>query len=361
MARRKARRMKKPEPVPLTLTFDLGQIAVAPAGPGVVTTQATYFIDLSQCTSLAARKFLRQGLNWAVSGMKLNSVNVVPETQSPVADSPEGSVMISKLPNTWVMSNAWHKGFATWQRLNREASDESQSIKPKFLDFKIFMDADHHDAGVASNLLPVVGQQFAWTQATAGEWDYSKIIVPKTDGTDGVSTREVIGVGPSYPGVGASGHNAVSLIEGYASSRGLPDVRDPNMPADASSVDIVAAENWMQATFNEGTDQSHEVLEDLILDNNIAPYPFENDGVHTDTQYPGGANQLSGVEVSTVENITGTTVGGVTYLKGNNFPCGLIRVDLFNYDDTFEMYNVLQVELVPGPTRGYMAQPMQEM
>ena len=157
MARRKARRMKKPEPVPLTLTFDLGQIGVAPEGPGVVPNQQTYFIDISQCTSLASRKFLRQGLNWAVSGMKLNSVNVAPGTDNPVANSPEGSVMISKLPNTWVMSNAWHKGFATWNKLNQESLAESESVKAKFTDFKVFMDSDHHDAGVSSNLLPSGG------------------------------------------------------------------------------------------------------------------------------------------------------------------------------------------------------------
>ena len=61
-------------------------------------TQATEidFIDLSQVASLVNRRFYRQGLNWAVGGFKFLT-------------SPgfEGQLLISKLPNTWVMSNAW--------------------------------------------------------------------------------------------------------------------------------------------------------------------------------------------------------------------------------------------------------------
>ena len=361
MARRKARRGRKVQPVPLTLTFDLGATAPAAEGPGVTPTQQTYYIDLSQCASLVARKFLRQGMVWGVSSMKLNSVNVVANTSSPVADSPEGSIMISKLPTSWTLSNSWHKGFSVWSRANRESLEEAESVKAKFTDFKVYMDSGHHSAGVSANLLPVVGQQFSWTPATAGEWEYSKMVVPKTDGSDGVNNYEIIAVGANYPGGGASGLNAVSLIEGYAASRGLPDIRDPNVPDDAYDASGPKPENWMSATFNEGTTQDDNVLTDLVNENNQAPYPFENDGTHIDTMYPGGANQLSGVEVATIENITGSTVGGVTYINGNTFPCGLIKIDVFNNDDTFDMYNVLQIELAPGPARGYMALPMQEM
>ena len=365
MARRKARRGRKIQPVPTTLTFDLGSTAPASAGPGVTPTQQTYYIDLSQCASLVARKFLRQGMVWGVSGMKLNSVNVVSGTDSPVADSPEGSIMVSKLPTSWVMSNAWEKSFRVWQRMNNEALEEAESVKPKFLDFKVFMDSGHHQAGPSNNLLPVVGQQFAWTPASAGEWEYSKMIIPITEPDAGAGTtaeRDLIAVGASYPGTSAAtGNNAVSLIEGYAASRGLPDIRDPNTPDDADDTLGGTPENWMAATFNEGIPQDHEVIEDMITENNRAPYPFENDGINADTMYPGGANQLAGVEVASIENITGSTVGGVTYLQGNTFPCGLIKIDVFNNDDTFDLYNVLQIELSPGPARGYMALPMTEM
>lgn len=333
------------QPAVHTLTFATGSVSTGNTG--------TYYIDLSQVASLVNRRFYRQGVQWAVANFKLKSLQ-------------SGSVQIGKLPNTWIMSNAWEKGFRTWQRLNDEASDESQSIKPKFLDFKIYADATHHAAGVGANLIPV---DYDGTEYTTGTWDMSKMIIPKTDGTGGVSQREIIAVGPNYPGPAVgSGHNAVSLVDGYAASRGLPNVKDPNMPADAGSVDVVAAENWMQATFNEGTDQDHEVIEDLLLDNNIAPYPFENGddgagGVYTDTMYPGGANQAptlewhDTVEIYSASGIAGAGVGTQNG-KGGMFPCGLIRID---WTPEVSANLVLQVDLVPGPHRGYLCAPMTEM
>jgi len=348
MAKRKSgyKRMNKIEPAVQTMTFSVNV-------PHASTQDV--FIDLSQCASLLNRRFYRQGINWAVSGIKFLSQ---PGT---IGNPLNGTITVEKLPETWVMSNAWEKGFRTWQRLNEEASSESPSIKPRFLDFKVYADAAHHQAGVAANLLPIN----TLGTATPGEWDYSKMIIPKTDGTDTVSTREVIAVGANYPGAApGSGHNAVSLIEGYAAGRALPNIRDPNMPDDASSVDVVAAENWMQATFNQGTDQSHEVLEDLVLENNISPYPFEGDGVNVDTMYPNGANQLTGLQIHDIEFVTGTTIGGTTRMKGGMFPCGLIALRLQNNNTTVEqgsLTHTFTIDMVPGNHRGYLCEPMTEM
>ncbi len=337
--------MKKIEPAVKTLLF---QLDGSEGGP------YEYYIDLSQCASLVNRRFYRQGLNWAVGSMKLFTAAGV-----------TAEVIIQKLPETWVMANAWNKGFRTWQRLNDEATDESESIKPRFMDFKIYADAEHHLDGFAGNLLPVAFPQLpganpVLTPATPGEWVASKIVIPKTDGTDDVSNRDIIAVGPSYPGVGASTNNAVSLIEGYAAGRALPDIRDPNMPDDASSVDVVSAENWMQATFNEGTDQDHEVIEDLLNDNNIAPYPFENDGTNLDTMYPGGANQLDGLQIHDLQGVSATTIGTTTNFDGGLFPCGLIKISI-NASQGNPVTGAFQVNLVPGHHRGYLCEPMTEM
>jgi len=285
MARKKgySRKMKKIEPAVQTLTF---AVTVPAPEPGA-TTETHNFIDLSQCASLVNRRFYRQGINWAVSGIKLLSE---PFNQGNLS----GQVTVQKLPETWVMSNSWEKGFRVWQRMNNEALAESESVRPRFLDFKIYADEEHHTAGFGANLLPVT----AVAVATAGEWEPSKIVYPKTDGTDDVQEREVLAVGSNYPGASpVTGLNAVSLIEGYAASRGLPNVLDPNVPSDAAQANDNIPANWMAAMFNQGTDQIEEVLEDMISENNIAPYPFENDGVHVDTMYPNGANQLSGLQI----------------------------------------------------------------
>ncbi len=362
MARRKARipQGKKLQPVPLTLTFDLGVLDPSPGGG--FSTATTKYIDLSQCASLVSRKFFRQGLVWAVSGMKLIS-NSEDSDGNPQTSGALGRVHIRKLPRTWIMSNAWHKGFASWQEMNRDALDSSPSVKPKFLDFKIFADDYHHATGVSANLLPInfASSGSAVQTVTPGEWEMSKYVIPKTDGTDGVHNREIIATGSNYPPAGASGLGAVSLIEGYAASRGLPDIRDPNVPADAADAEGNAPENWMSALENDGTQQDDQILTDMVFENNQAPYPFENDGTHTDTMYPGGENQLPGLEISSIEQITTSTVGGNTMFGPETFPCGLIRIDVVNYDQTNHMANKLQIKLVPGNHRGYMCQPMQEM
>lgn len=172
----------------------------------------------------------------------------------------------------------------------------------------------------------------------------------------------MVAVGASYPGNGASGLNAVSLIEGYANSRGLPEIKDPNAPDDAADADGIAPENWMSALFNQGTEQIDEIITDMITENNTAPYPFENGpavagGTHADTMYPGGANQLATLQYHDSAVISATTVGGVTTMKGGNFPCGLIRVS--STIDT--PGTILQVNLVPGSHRGYLCEPMTEM
>ncbi len=336
----KGRRTKKVEPAVKRLTFDLAVGANA---------TVDFYIDLSQCASLVNRRFYRQGINWAVSGMKVLSQS---------DGTLNAIVTAQKLPETWVMSNAWMKGFKAWQKMNDEALEESESVRPRFLDFKIYADAGHHTAGYAANLLPLSpGGTYV-----PGEWEASKFQIPDNTlgATGGVREREVVAVGANFPGAGASGFNAVSLIEGYANSRGLPNVLDPNAPADAGDV-VGSGENWIAQLDSEGTQQIDAVIDDMISENNIAPYPFENDGVNVDTMYPGGANQGTGLAFHDTEYITGTTVGGTTRLQGGLFPCGLIKITVRNYDESNALSNSLYVDLVPGHHRGYLCEPMTEM
>ena len=329
------RKSSKIEPAAMTLTF-------ATAG----TAASRSYIDLSQVASLVNRRFYRQGINWAVGGFKVSSLKT-------------GTVNIFKLPNTWVMSNSWEKGFRAWSKMNREALAEAPSVRPKFLDFKIFADQQHHTAGYAANLLPLSG---AGIPAVAGEWVSSKYVVPDTTSpTGGVNNFEIIATGASFPGGGASGLNAVSLIEGYANSRGLPYTDDPNVPDDVADANGPTPENWLSALFNEGTSQDDQVLDDMRTENDQAPYPFENDGTHVDTMYPGGETQLAGMQWHDFVTIyESNTVNGISNqrLKGGNFPCGLVCID-WTPDEAANL--VIQVDLIPGSHRGYLCEPMTEM
>ena len=333
MARRKSsRRGSKIQPAVMTLTF------ATPSVGGGATGRS--YIDLSQVASLVNRRFYRQGINWAVGGFKVTSLQ-------------PGQVNIGKLPNTWVMSNAWEKSFRAWQQMIKNATDESgtESIKGKFLDFKIYANRQHHQDGFGDNLLPV---DSLGNTANAGQWQASDITIPSTTGSPGSATDyELIAVGANNPGAGPSGKDAKSIIQGYADSRALPYEEDPNVPDDANS-------NWMVAMFNDGTLQDNAVIGMLEGTGDQAPYPYEDDGTNTDTMYPGGETNLPALQTHSVDFITTTTVGGTTTAKGGNFPCGLIELNCTNTARSAANL-VVEINLVPGTHRGYLCEPMTEM
>ena len=301
MARKRNMKKRKLEPAVQTIVFTV------PDGD--------HTVDLSQCASLVNRRFYRQGINWVVAGFRFFKPGATPTAGT--------GVSISRLPNTWIMGNAWEKGFRHWQELNKRAIEAGESLPGRFTDFKVYMDDVHHTAGKSANLLPVDSTA---TAATVGEWEYSKVIIPDTTITGNAREREIIAVGGNYPGAGGSGLSAVSLIEGYANSRALPSITDPNTPDDAADVNGVAPENWLSAMDNQGNDQIDRVITDLTTENNLAPYPFENDGTSTDTMYPGGANQLPGLQFVDGAYFNATDNANKLFLKGDNFPCGLVRI-----------------------------------
>ncbi len=325
MAKRKYSKMKKIEPSVQTLTF-------------AITAQSSgkefNYIDLSQCASILNRRFYRQGVNWAVSGFKILSGAGV-----------TGEISINKLPNTWVMSNAWEKGFRAWQRQQRDTLEDGtqESVKAKFNDFKIFMNSDHLGAGISRNLLPMSSATSAASVSTAlpGEWEASQIVIPNY-GTPGNNYEPfIMAVGDDVGGAGG----AFSLVKAYENSRSVPQSPDPVSPGG-----VLNAENIYRAMFDVG-DNNEDVLENVVGKNDELPYD--------QLAYPGGDGQLPSLEMNDIEYITGTTIGGTTRMKGGNFPCGLIEIatNSFTDQDVF----LLQLNLVPGTHRGYLCEPMTEM
>ncbi len=324
--------MRKLDPAVQTMAFAL------PNG--------THTIDLSQCACLVNRRFYRQGINWVVAGFRIY--------KDAAQESGSTGVIISKLPNTWVMGNAWEKAFRHWQDLNKRSIEAGESLPGRFTDFKVYMDSIHHNAGKAANLLP---SDAAGITAGAGEWEYSEIHIPNTLAPGNSMDFEFIATGASYPGAGATGKDAVSLIEGYAASRALPMIEDPNTPVDAQSIaGTLNPQNWLASIDNEGNSQIDKVVTDLTTENNKAPYPFEGDGTAVDTQYPGGANQLPGLQIVDAAYFSSGTNSNKLFLKGDNFPCGLVRIS-----STSATEAVLLIDLVPGTHRGYLCEPMTEM
>lgn len=333
-----AKRMKsKIQPAVQTLVFS-GNVDVDEDFKG--------YIDLSQCVSLMNRRFYRQGLNWAVAGFKL----VVRQTSG--SDPIFARATVSSLPNTWVMSNAWEKGFRAWMKQQKDALSENESVSPKYLDFKTYMSSDHLDA--TDNLLPIDSRDVTVT-SDKSFWQYSQIVIPEYAGTGQAYEFPIVAIGPNN----LASH--LSLVDGYAASRGIPQPDDPNTPADVST-----DQNWLTAMFNDGTRQDKTVIENLTEEQVHPPYAVEDGVVYTDTQYPAGANNIPNPLIVDETYLTNGTIGlpMVAGLKGGNFPCGLIEFRFNNFNtgaDSGQASWDLYVDLVPGTHRGYLVEPMTEM
>ena len=294
---------------------------------------STEFIDLSQVASIMNRRFYRQGINWAVAGFKFSSLK-------------SGTINVSKLPNTWVMSNAWEKAFRAWQRQQNEALDDGtqESVRAKFNDFKIYADADHLSSGVANNLMPVsIDVGAVASTALPGEWEPSQIVIPNYQ-APGVNYEPYLtAVGDDVGGIGGS----ISLIKAYQSSRSVPQSPDPAIPPG-----ILSNENFLSMMFDVG-DNNEDIMDNVVGKNDELPY--------VQNEYPGGPIQLVGLEwhdFAQIYNTSATTNVGIANVKGGNFPCGLIRID-WSPDEAANL--VIQIDLIPGNHRGYLCEPMTEM
>lgn len=312
--------MPKIEPAVLTMNFDL---------PG---TPSTSYLDLSQCASILNRRFYRQGLNWAVRGFRFG-----------FAGATGPNVAVRVLPNTWPVGAAWHKAFAFWKKQQNEALDDSGSrdSKARFNDFKIFATKFHKTETIAKNLRPVSPGGFVVnTPYALGEWEKSSIVVPN-DAVVGTTVEYALHM------VGTTDlvNNSIGIIKEYGLSRNYPHSPDPD------SADI--PESFLNKMFNVGMD-NEEVVDNAIGKNNDLPYDQED--------YPDGdANPgTDGLPTHREISFTATTIGAHQNMEGCIAPCGLIEVS-HNWTKGTNEYLTMQVLLVPGEHRGYLAEPMQEM
>ena len=311
------------EPAVQTMTFT--NITAPAAG------SSTSYIDLSQCASIINRRFYRQGLNWAVAGFKIT------------AAGGSGLIQVSKLHNTWITSGSWEKTMRHWLKQQQDAIEDAgtQSATARFRDYKIFMDDSHVTQFIAagndlnaSNLIPFPGQG-------TGTWTPAQVVIPNDGGVPGNTVEYYVKM------YGGDDANAKDIVEGYIKSRSVPQSPDPatGYPVDTS---------WLAEMTFVG-DSEDSVLINAQFNNRGLPYNQDD--------YPGAPGNNGAPIIHDQSYITPTTIGGTTRLKGGNFPCGLIKFGVVNLEEPGgeDLTLTLQVDLVPGPHRGYLCEPMTEM
>ena len=175
----KYRRGKKIEPAMQTLVFKYSVGA---------SSQQNNYIDLSQAASIVNRRFYRQGINWAVAGIKV------------ISDCTNGEMLIRKAQDSWVTSGAWEKTMRHWLKQQNEAIADAgaESAVARYRDYKVFLDDEHVTATFANNLLPTDGNGVAYLP---GEWEASQVVLPNV-GTVGTTAEYKLKLyGSSGPGV----------------------------------------------------------------------------------------------------------------------------------------------------------------
>jgi hypothetical protein len=278
----------------------------------------TGYIDISQCASILNRRFYRQGLQWAVAGVKIQTVTGV------------GTVTVSKLPETWVVGASWEKSMSKWMQQQDSALEEmgAGETKARYNDYKIHMDTAHVTAGFGTNKLP---QDYTSASFLPGEWEASSVVVPNDGGVPGNTAEYFIKM------IGASNATAKGIIPGYVFSRNYPHSPDPAGPAVNTS--------WFNELHDDGQTNDDVVMNATKINDDL---PYDQD------TYPGQNGNGMTTEIVARSDFSTTTVSQTNRLPGFVAPCGLLKV-------VSTIGCIFTVYLVPGESRGYMTEPMQEM
>jgi len=303
------------------------------------------FADLFQTLSGANRRFMRQGQNLAIANVRITTLPAAAPT-APV------TAYVNSLPHTWSVANSWMKSFSLWKRQQDEALADSTSgdVAARFRDFKIYADADHVTAGFAQNLQawtlgPGVGGVLSAGLITTSsllppeDWDATSIVIPN-DGAPGVTNEYYLHMVGNDLGATSKG-----MIKGYALSRAVPTSPDPVAPNIVNS--------YLQEMFDVGND-NELVTESAQYENNELPYD--------QFTYPGDDGNMDELECQGYVH-NASTVGVSTFNTGPfTAPCGLLRFDFAAQaaESPSGAYNIVTVELVPGPSRGYLLESMEE-
>lgn len=329
--------MRKIPPLQTSLRFKLS--------PGAVTT-GQGFVDSFKSLSQVNRKMIRQG----------NMIGVDSVEFGYFADPAQVSVVeIRALTagNTWIVQNAWTKGYALWQQMQRLVLEDNPSIKGKWRDYKVQLEADQ-TSGNTLAALDGDGNAYTGTGSSPnGEWALSTYVMPQHD-VDPVSGSPL--VAPAYTAVliGDDSNPTPltgkrSLVKAYADSRATVQFVDPNVPADMST-----------SFFNLLTDsgsQEPELADIIEGENDQPPYDFD--------EYP-GADVVA--PTPSVQSFAVASVGhpkGI--LPGFMAECGLIKFEIRAYDQAGAPVTnlgavlgdiLLKVNYAPGGKLGVLTTPM---
>ena len=217
------------------------------------------YIDIAKDLSKVNRRLYRQGMSYVIQDIQ---IGVSPGMKS----TDIYQVVFATAGNSWIVHNAWKKGFAAWRKQVREVENGTGIKAGAWNDFKVYLD-DSMEDGTTLDVSAGDGAVYS-----AGEWDYSALVFDD-DGTEKDLKMHLIG---SSNLADTNEESGIGLIHEYQNSRSIigGSAQDPGTPAGAS--DTIYAKLM-------GTDEMTDRIVDNVESANDEP-PYDQD------EYPGGAS-----------------------------------------------------------------------
>lgn len=314
------------------------------------------YLDIAKDLSVLNRRLYRQGKVYAIQNIQLYFDGA--DSAATDLSQQVRSIQVDTLPNSWVVHEAWSKGYRCWNKQQRDAlealncgPDGAHHARPRWADFKIGMDATHIQLssgdGTQDISLDTRGGDFS-TTVVPDEWKISEFFWEDDGGVDRSPMIHMLGE------VASTQVDYVGLVENYGDSRVQPAASEPLLPSDASES--------IYALMHATEDMAIAIIDEMESKNDQPPYDSN--------AYPGGA------AVATLPHPAAYAAANVQNPVANTgamlAPCGLLRIEVEAWHDAapdagatgtdltdFTASNTrIIVTVASGPYRGVLAAPM---
>lgn len=277
----------------------------------------SHYIDLARDLSNINRRMYRQGKVYRIANITVHTTS-------------HAFVKACSAPDSWVVRNAWKRGFKKWNKMNKLPGRTFS----RWHDFKTRLIDDARTD--PDQPLPIDSGDNVLEQ---GEWVVSEYVSP--DGTTGADafTSHLLG-----PHVGTAGSlTAVGLVYSYGEARGSVSLDSPNF-------DDGGDDEPLTNLFDDGT-TIDEIAQNLDSYGDKPPYHVGAGDSDRGESYPGS---VSNMPKPLVHGETAMTPEqSIGYITGFNVICGLLEFETKSDQETD--YIEVLVELAPGDYKGIAA------
>ena len=297
------------------------------------------YIDLAKDLSIVNRRAYRQGYTYVIQDIQMHSVLGIKHSDITLLE-------FATAGNSWIVHNAWTKGFHMWRDQVRDV-EQIGVMEGRWNDYKVYLD-DHMEDG--TTLAPLDGDGNAYL---VGDWDYSAVVFDD-DGVERDLKMHLIGASNLADTNEESG---IGLVYEYSISRPyITGSNDEEPDVSSSASDSIYAKML-------GTDElTDRLVQNIEEGNDLPPYDEDN--------YPGGADNADAPVPTRIMSCTGGQ--GSASVSGFIVPCGLLKVEnseiqqngdflqdatIVTNDTTSSTARVI-ITLAAGPYRGVLASKM---